>query len=65
MVFPIRGKIINAFGHSRREVFENAEVQAITQIILGSEYHRNFTLDEVKVDKVIFLADADVEDNVR
>ena len=64
-VFPIRGKIINAFGHSRREVFENAEVQAITQIILGGEYHRNFTIDEVKVDKVIFLADADVEDNVR
>lgn len=56
-VFPIRGKIINAFGHSKREVFENAEVQAITQIILGSEYHRNFTLDEVKVEKVIFMAD--------
>ena len=55
--FPIRGKIINAFAHSRQEVFENQEVQAITQIILGSEYHRNFTLDEVKVEKVIFMAD--------
>lgn len=60
-LLPIRGKIINAFGNTRDKVFNNEEVQAITQIILGSEYHKNFTLDEVKVEKVIFMADADVD----
>ena len=56
---PIRGKIINVFSHNRQEVFANQEVQEITQIILGGEYKRNFTLDDVKVSKVIFMADAD------
>ena len=57
MAYPIRGKIINAFGNTKENVFNNQEVQAITQIILGGEYKRNFTLDEVKVSKVIFMSD--------
>ena len=60
-IMPIRGKIINVFSHNRQEVFANQEVQEITQIILGGEYKRNFTLDDVKVSKVIFMADADVD----
>ena len=60
-VFPIRGKIINAFGNSRQAVFSNEEVQAITKIILGSEYKRNFDIKDVKVSKIIFMCDADVD----
>ena len=62
MLFPIRGKIINAFQCSRQKFFENEEVQAITRIVLGKGgYKRNFTIDEVQVSKVIFMADADVD----
>jgi DNA gyrase/topoisomerase IV subunit B len=60
-VFPIRGKIINAFGNSRQAVFSNEEVQAITKIILGTEYKRNFDIKDVKVSKIIFMCDADVD----
>ena len=60
-VFPIRGKIINAFGNSRQAVFSNEEVQAITKIILGTEYKRNFDIKDVKVSKIVFMCDADVD----
>ena len=56
-VFPIRGKIINAFANSKAAVFANEEVQAITKIILGTEYKRNFDVKDCKVSKVICMAD--------
>lgn len=60
-VFPIRGKIINAFKNSRQTFFNNEEVQGITRIILGSDYKRGFDVKDCKVNKVIFMADADVD----
>ena len=60
-VFPIRGKIINAFKNSRQTFFNNEEVQGITRIILGSDYKRGFDVKDCKVSKVIFMADADVD----
>ena len=60
-IFPIRGKIINAFSNSRQAVFANEEVQAITKIILGTEYKKNFDVKDCKVSKIIFMADADVD----
>lgn len=60
-LLPIRGKIINAFKCSKQVFFSNEEVQAITKIILGTEYRKNFTIEEVKVSKVIIMADADVD----
>lgn len=60
-IFPIRGKIINAFRASKQAFFSNEEVQGITRIILGSDYKRNFDVKECKVSKVIFMADADVD----
>lgn len=56
-ILPIRGKIINAFTNPKAKVFENEEVQAITKIILGTEYKRNFDINDVKVSKIIFMAD--------
>ena len=59
-IMPIKGKVINAFQCSRQRFFENEEVQAIARIILGKGgYRRNFTIEEVQVSKVIFMADAD------
>lgn len=60
-VFPIRGKIINAFRNSKQVFFSNEEVQGITKIILGSEYKKGFSVEDCKVSKVIFMADADVD----
>ena len=60
-VFPIRGKIINAFSNSKQAVFSNEEVQAITKIILGTEYKKHFDVKDCKVSRVIFMADADVD----
>ena len=60
-LMPIRGKIINAFTASRNDFFNNEEVQAIIQIIFGQEYRKGLTLKDVKVSKVIFACDADVD----
>lgn len=56
-IFPIRGKIINVFSNTKEKVFSNEEVQAITKIILGTEYKRNFDVKDCKVSRVIFMAD--------
>lgn len=56
-IFPIRGKIKNAFKCSRQEFFNNEEVQGITQIVFGQEYRKGLTVDDAKVTKIIFLAD--------
>ena len=60
-IFPIRGKITNAFRATRHNFFSNEEVQGITRIILGSDYKRGFDVKDCKVSKVIFMADADVD----
>lgn len=60
-LFPIRGKIINAFKASKQAFFSNEEVQAIVQIIFGQEYRKGLTIDDVKVSKIIFMADGDVD----
>lgn len=60
-LFPIRGKIINAFKASRQAFFSNEEVQGITQIIFGQEYRKGLTVEDAKVEKIIIMADADVD----
>lgn len=60
-LFPIRGKIINAFKTTKANFFENAEVQAINQIMFRKEYKKGLTVEECHVSKIIFMADADVD----
>jgi DNA gyrase subunit B len=62
-ILPIRGKFINVFANSREKVFANEEFQSISKIILGTEYKRNFKIEDVKVEKIILMADADVDGN--
>ena len=64
-IFPIRGKISNAFRKSRQEFFSNEEIQGIIKIVFGREWKpgEKFTLEDCKVSKVIFMADADVDGN--
>ena len=60
--FPIRGKLPNAFSHSRDKVLGNAEIAGIIQII-GGGYGKTFDLSKVKWDKIIFCTDADPDGN--
>ena len=62
-IFPIRGKIINAFNCTKERFYENEEVQAIHKIIFGRDYKRGdkVTLEDAKVEKVIIMADGDVD----
>lgn len=55
--FPIKGKVSNAFKTPRQKLFDNEEVQGITQIIFGQEYRKGLTVEDAKVGKVIFMAD--------
>ena len=57
-IYPIRGKLPNAFNTSRAAFLSNEEVAAIITII-GGGYGKNFNLSKVKWEKIIFMADAD------
>ena len=57
-IFPIRGKLPNAFEKTTKSMLENAEIAAILSII-GAGYGRNFNIDKCKVSRVIIMADAD------
>lgn len=57
-IFPIRGKVPNAFKTSRAAFLSNQEIASIITII-GGGYGKNFDISKVKLDKIIFLADAD------
>lgn len=57
-IFPIRGKLPNAFEKTTKSMLENAEIAAILSII-GAGYGRNFNIDKCKVSRVVIMADAD------
>lgn len=60
-IFPIRGKIPNAFKTGKASFLANQEIASIITII-GGGYGKNFDLSKVKFDKIIFLADADPDE---
>ncbi len=60
-VFPIRGKMPNAFQTPRAQFMSNAEVQAIMRFILKREYTRNFKVEDVEWEKIILMSDADID----
>lgn len=61
-IFPIRGKIINAFKCSKQKFFSNEEVQGIHSIMFGNTpYKRGLDPKDCRVSKIIFMADADVD----
>ena len=60
-IFPLRGKIPSAFEHTKQKFLDNAEIQGIARIILGKPYTRNFDINDVVWDKIIFMCDADVD----
>jgi DNA gyrase subunit B len=59
-LLPIRGKILNVQKASVGDMLKNAECAAIIQVI-GAGSGRTFDLDLARYEKVIILADADVD----
>lgn len=57
-IFPIRGKIINAFTSTKENVLNNEEVCAI-RLILGAGIGKTFDINKCKFEKIIFCGDAD------
>lgn len=57
-MFPIRGKLPNAFTTEKNKFLSNEEVAGIITII-GGGYGRSFDISKVSWEKVIFMADAD------
>lgn len=59
-IFPLRGKVANAMTTSKKKFFENEECKAIYTILDCGE-GRTCDPDKCKFDKIIFMADADMD----
>ena len=59
-LLPIRGKILNVQKASLADMLKNAECAAIIQV-LGAGSGRTFDLDSTRYQRVILMADADVD----
>jgi DNA gyrase subunit B len=59
-LLPIRGKILNVQKSSVADMHKNAECAAIIQV-LGAGSGSTFDLDSARYQRVIFMADADVD----
>lgn len=60
-IFPIRGKMPNAFSTTKEKFLQNAEVQAILTILNNGNWGKNFDIEKCPFEKVIILADADYD----
>ena len=61
-VFPIRGKMPNAFKTKYEDFMGNAEVQSIIKILFNAPYKKSFDpVKDCKWEKIIFMADADID----
>ena len=59
-LLPIRGKILNVQKSSLADMLKNAECASIIQV-LGAGSGATFDLDSARYQRVIFMADADVD----
>lgn len=57
-LFPIRGKLPNAFNTTPAKFLANEEVASIIQII-GAGYGKSFDITKCRFKKIIFMTDAD------
>lgn len=57
-IFPIRGKILNAFNTPKAKFLSNPEIAAIVTLV-GGGYGKSFDISKVKWSRIIFMADAD------
>lgn len=63
-IFPIRGKLPNAFTTSKTDFLSNQEVASIISLVSHgdpSNFGKNFNIDKVKWEKIIMMCDADAD----
>ena len=60
-LFPIRGKIINAFITSPKTYFENEEVAGLFRIFGYTGYSKKFDPEKFKPEKVVIATDSDAD----
>ena len=60
-LFPIRGKIINAFTTATKTYFENEEVAGLFRIFGYTGYSRKFDSEKFKPEKVVIATDSDAD----
>lgn len=61
-LFPIRGKIPNAFTTERKKFLNNEEINGMIAIF-GGGFGKDFDLSKVQWEKIIIMADADPDGN--
>ena len=59
-IFPIRGKIINAYKNSREKLMANTEVRGLITA-LGAGLEDNFDSDKMRYGRVVISTDADID----
>ena len=60
-VFPIRGKMPNAFTTPRKKYLENEEVSGILHICGYKEFNKKLDPNQFRLDKLIIATDADAD----
>jgi DNA gyrase subunit B len=59
-ILPIRGKILNVEKARSDKILKNTEIQALVSAI-GAGVEADFDVNKIRYDKIILLADADVD----
>lgn len=62
-IFPIRGKLPNAFTTKKSEFLNNAEVSSILRIIYEDYKKNKGNIEAIKWKRIVILTDADVDGN--
>ena len=59
-ILPLRGKVLNVEKAQLRRALENSEIQSLVKAI-GTGVEPDFDYDKLRYDKVVLMADADVD----
>lgn len=60
-IFPIRGKLSNAFTTATKKFFENEEISSLLKIFGYQSYNKKFDPDKFRPEKVVIATDADAD----